>query len=159
MIRKAAAKDIDFFYYLYMHPRVNPFLLYEKMELEEFMPIFNELLGRGVLYLFIQKDLPVGMFKLVPQQYRNSHIVYLGGLAIDPGQAGKGLGLTMIEAIKEYAKAAGFKRIELSVAAINEKAVNLYLKAGFEKEGVLRDFTFLNSENRFLNEVMMAYLF
>lgn len=159
MIRKAVAKDIDFFYYLYMHPQVNPFLLYEKMEQEEFLPIFNDLLHKGVLYLFIQDDVPAGMFKLVPQQYRNSHIVYLGGLAIDPRCAGKGLGLKMIEAIKEYAKAAGFKRIELSVAAINEKAIGLYLKAGFEKEGLLKNFTFLKSENKFLDEVMMAYLF
>jgi RimJ/RimL family protein N-acetyltransferase len=159
MIRKATATDIDFFYYLYMHPQVNPFLLYEKMELEQFKPVFNELLGRGVLYLFIQDDVRVGMFKLVPQQYRNSHIVYLGGLAIDPLQAGKGLGLTMMGAIKEYAKAEGFKRIELSVAAINEKAISLYLKTGFQKEGVLRNFTFLKSENKFLDEVMMSYLF
>jgi RimJ/RimL family protein N-acetyltransferase len=159
MIRKATAKDIDFFYYLYMHPQANPFLLYEKMEAEEFKPVFNELMAKGVLYLFMQNDLPAGMFKLVPQQYRNSHIVYLGGLAIDPAKAGKGLGLTMMEGIKAYAKAAGFKRIELSVAAINEKAINLYLKAGFEKEGVLRNFTFLKSENSFLDEVMMAYLF
>jgi RimJ/RimL family protein N-acetyltransferase len=159
MIRKATVKDIEFFYYLYMHPQVNPFLLYEKMELGEFKLVFNELLAGGVLYLFIQDDVPAGMFKLVPQQYRNSHIVYLGGLAIDPVQAGKGLGLIMMEAIKAYAKAAGFRRIELSVAAINEKAINLYLKAGFEKEGVLRNFTFLKSQNRFLDEVMMSYLF
>ncbi len=159
MIKKAAAKDFEFFYYLYMHPQVNPFLLYEKMEQEEFIPIFNELLDKGVLYLFVSEDVPAGMFKLVPQQYRNSHIAYLGGLAIDPFQAGKGLGLVMMEAVKEYANAAGFKRIELSVAAVNERAINLYLKAGFEKEGVLRNFTFLKSENRFLDEVMMAYLF
>jgi RimJ/RimL family protein N-acetyltransferase len=159
MIRKAAANDIDFFYYLHMHPQVNSFLLYEKMEPEHFKPIFHDLLDKGVLYLFIQKFITVGMFKLMPQQYRNSHIVYLGGLAIDPQQAGKGLGLKMMEAIKEYAKAEGFKRIELSVAAINEKAINLYLKAGFEKEGVLKNFTFLKSENKFLDEVMMAYLF
>lgn len=159
MVRKAAAKDIDFFYYLYMHPQVNSFLLYEKMEQEEFIPIFNELLDKGVLYLFLYEDAPAGMFKLVPQQYRNSHIVYLGGLAIDPLHAGKGMGLKMMEAVKEYAKAGGFKRIELSVAAINEKAINLYLKAGFEKEGVLRNFTFLKSQKKFLDEVMMAYLF
>lgn len=159
MIRKAATKDIEFFYYLYMHPQVNPFLLYERMEMGEFIPIFNELLDKGVLYLFLHEDVPAGMFKLVPQQYRNSHIVYLGGLAIDPLRAGKGLGFTMMEAIKEHAKAGGFKRIELSVAAINEKAINLYLKTGFEKEGLLRNFTFLKSENKFLDEVMMAYLF
>jgi RimJ/RimL family protein N-acetyltransferase len=159
MIRKAAVKDIEFFYYLYMHPQANPYLLYEKMELEEFKPIFNELLDKGVLYSFIKNDRPAGMFKLVPQQYRNSHIVYLGGLAIDPPQAGKGSGYEMMEAIKEYAKAEGFKRIELSVAVANEKAIRLYLKAGFQKEGVLQNFTFLKNENKFIDEVMMSYLF
>ena len=51
-----------------------------------------------------------------------------------------------------------FLRIELSVASINEKAIRLYEKAGFEKEGILKKFTYLESEKKFLDEVMMAYL-
>ncbi|QEC68204.1 GNAT family N-acetyltransferase [Panacibacter ginsenosidivorans] len=98
------------------------------------------------------------MFKLIPLAHRNSHIAYLGGLAIDPAFAGKGYGCAMLNEILAYAKQQRFLRVELSVATINEKAVHLYEKAGFVKEGIFRKFTHLKSENRFLDEVIMAWL-
>ena len=89
MIRKTTASDFDFIYSLYMHPQVNPYLLYEMMDAETFKPIFDELFSRDVLYIFEEKNEAVGMFKLVPLLYRNAHIAYLGGLAIHPSFAGK----------------------------------------------------------------------
>jgi RimJ/RimL family protein N-acetyltransferase len=65
----------------------------------------------------------------------------------------------MLKEILSYAKTCGFLRIELSTATINDKAIRLYEKVGFQKEGVLRKFCYLKSENRFLDEVMMAYLY
>ena len=141
-----------------MHPQVNPFLLYEMMDAAEFKPIFDELLSKQVLYIFEDNYIAVGMFKLVPLAYRNAHIAYLGGLAIHPSFSGKGHGLTMLNEITAYGKQQGFLRIELSVADINEKAIRLYEKAGFVKEGIFRKYTYLKSENRFLDEVMMAWL-
>lgn len=158
MIRKATTSDFDFIYSLYMHPQINPYLLYEMMDAAEFKPIFDELFNKDVLYIFEDNNTAVGMFKLVPLLYRNAHIAYLGGLAIHPSFAGKGHGLTMLNEITAYAKQQGFLRVELSVATINEKAIRLYEKAGFVKEGVFRKFTYLKSENRFLDEVMMAWL-
>ena len=158
MIRKATASDFDFIYSLYMHSQVNPYLLYEMMDAETFKPIFDELFSRDVLYIFEEKNEAVGMFKLVPLLYRNAHIAYLGGLAIHPSFAGKGHGLTMLNEITAYAKQQGFLRVELSVATVNEKAIRLYEKAGFVKEGIFRKFTYLKSENRFLDEVIMSCL-
>lgn len=158
MIRKAIDSDFDFIYYLYMHPQVNPFLLYEVMDATAFKPIFDDLLNRQVKYVFEENNMPVGMCKLVPFTHRASHSVYLGGLAIDPLYAGKGHGQTMIREIIGYAKQQDFLRIELSVATINEKAIRLYEKAGFQKEGVFRKYTYLKSENRFLDEVLMSWL-
>ena len=157
MIRKATREDFDFIYELYMHPQTNPFLLYEHMDKNSFSSIFNELLKKEILFVYENK-MPKGMCKLVPQQFRNSHIVYLGGVAIHPSFAGKGEGLKMLEKIKEYAKQNNFLRIELSVASINEKAIRLYERAGFVKEGLLKKFTYLKNEKKFLDEVMMAYL-
>ena len=158
MIRKATVSDFDFIYGMYMHPQINPFLLYEMMDAETFKPIFDELFSRDVLYIFEEKNEAVGMFKLVPLLYRNAHIAYLGGLAIHPSFAGKGHGLTMLNEITAYAKQQGFLRVELSVATVNEKAIRLYEKAGFVKEGIFRKFTYLKSENRFLDEVVMSWL-
>jgi L-phenylalanine/L-methionine N-acetyltransferase len=159
MTRKATQADFHFFYRLYMHQHVNPFLLYEIMDAESFLPIFNELESKGQLYIFEDKEQAVGMFKLVPQHHRNSHIVYLGGLAIDPDHSGKGFGSMMMEEIKLLAKQNGFLRIELTVATGNEKAIELYKKAGFIHEGVLKNFTFLKSKNQFIDEAVMAFLF
>ena len=158
MIRKASSGDFDFIYQLNMHPQVNPFLLYEQMDRDSFLPIFNDLLAKEIVYIYENGGTPTGMCKLVPQQYRNSHIIYLGGVAIHPSFTGRGEGVKMLEEVKAYVKQKGFLRIELSVAIINVKALHLYEKAGFIKEGVLKNFTYLKSENKFLNEVMMAYL-
>jgi len=159
MIRNAAIEDFDFIYELYMHPQINPFLLYEQMDTQEFLPIFNGLLAQGVLFVFEHDSVPTGMCKLVKQQYRNAYNIYLGGIAIHPFFAGKGEGLKMMKEIIAFVQANGFLRIELSVAVNNEKAIRLYEKAGFVKEGILKKFTYLKSENKFLDEVMMAYLF
>ena len=51
MIRKATAADFNYLYKLYMHPQVNPFLLYEMMDANSFKPIFDELLSKGVKYV------------------------------------------------------------------------------------------------------------
>ena len=65
----------------------------------------------------------------------------------------------MLTEILEYAGNQGFIRIELSVAGINEKAIQLYQKAGFQKEGILKKYSFLKKENQFLDEVLMSYLY
>ena len=65
----------------------------------------------------------------------------------------------MMEEIKEYAKQHGFLRIELTVSTANEKAIQLYLKAGFHHEGVLKKYTYLKSKDEFVDEAVMAYLF
>lgn len=158
MLRPATNTDVEFIYEMYMHPQINTWLLYEPMNKKEFLPIFNELIEKNVLFVYEKNIASIGMCKLVPQQFRNSHIVYLGGVAIHPTYAGQGEGLAMLEQIKILARQNSFLRIELSVAEINEKAIRLYEKAGFVKEGVLKNFTYLKSENKFFNEVMMAHL-
>ena len=159
MVRKITAKDFNFIYSLYFHPEINPYLLYEMMDADTFKPIFKDLLKREIIFIFENEGQPVGMFKLFAHTYRASHIAYLGGVAIHPDYAGKGFGTTMLEEILTFGQERGFLRIELSTATINDKAIRLYEKCGFQKEGVLRNYTFLKSENRFLDEVMMAYLY
>lgn len=158
MIRPATSNDFHFLYGLYMHPEVNPFLLYERMDEKSFRPIFSDLLSQDVLYVFEDSNKAVGMLKLIPLRHRNSHIAYLGGLAIDPAEGGKGYGLAMMNELIQLGKSKNLQRIELSVAVTNTKAITLYEKCGFQKEGILRKYTYLKSENKFVDEVMMSYL-
>ena len=159
MIRKATLQDFNFFYELYMHPAINPFLLYEPMDEAAFNPIFAELVQKELVFIYFNEErLPVGMFKLVPHTYRSAHIVYLGGVAVHPRWAGKGFGFLMMKSIIDYAREIGFLRIELSVAIQNLKAMSLYEKVGFEKEGILKKYTYLKEKNIFIDEILMAYI-
>ncbi len=158
MIRKATQQDLAFIYGLYMHPKINEFLLYEEMPLQEFEPIYKELLGKEALFIYADNQQDVGMFKLLPLAHRTSHIAYLGGVGIHPDFAGKGQGTKMMEEIISYAIQQGFKRVELSTYVTNEKAIRLYEKVGFEKEGVLRKFAYLKSRNVYIDEVLMSYI-
>jgi L-phenylalanine/L-methionine N-acetyltransferase len=158
MTRKATQKNLQFVHSLYMHPAVNPHLLYENMDLEQFRQIYEDLLNNGVKYIFEENSTPVGMFKLIRLKHRCSHTAYIGGLAIHPDFGGKGLGLKMMQEIIELGKENNLLRLELSVGSENFAAQNLYKKTGFVEEGVLRKYTHLVSEERFLDEIMMSYL-
>ncbi len=159
MIKKATLQDTNFFYELYMHPDINPYLLYEPMAIAAFKPIFADLVQKELIFIYFNEEgLPVGMFKLIPHTYRSAHIVYLGGVAVHPQYAGKGYGFLMMKAIIDYASNRGFLRIELSVAVQNSKAISLYEKVGFEKEGILKKYTYLKEKNTFIDEIQMAYL-
>ncbi len=156
--RPVTPADFDFIYNLYFHPQINPFLLYEMMEPADFQPIFDDLISRNLLYVFAPEGVDIGMFKWVPLEHRCSHIAYLGGVAIHPDYAGQGWGSRMMAAIVDFGRQRGVRRIELSTATINEKAIHLYEKAGFQREGVLRDYCWLKSQGRFLDEVMMSLI-
>ena len=160
MYRNATQNDLQFIYDLYMHPQVNPYLLYEFMTIEDFKPIYNKLLEGGIKYIFEEENgTSIGMFKLFPWTYRASHIAYLGGLAIHPAYAGKGFGVKMMQEIIELANQKDYKRIELSVSTENIRAIKLYKTVGFEEEGIMRKYTYLKYERRFLDELLMSYIF
>ena len=135
MIHKVVASDFNFIYSLYMHPKVNTFLFYELMDAGSFQPIYNQLLVQQVMYIYCDDEQNTGMFKLIPFQHRSNHIVYLGGLAIDPSFLGKGPGFKMLQEIIALSYEMGFLRIELSLADNNQKAISLYKKASFQKKG------------------------
>ena len=158
MLRPATAADADFFYGLYFHPQINPFLLYEMMPRVEFQPIFENLLHQAVLYVFHNDDANIGMLKLIPHTYRASHVAYLGGVAIHPDFGGHGYGEQMLREMLAMAVARGVLRVELSVGVANAAAIRLYEKVGFQTEGILRRYNYLKSEGRFIDEQLMSCL-
>ena len=68
----------------------------------------------------------------------------------------QGTGSRLMVSVIEQAWQSGLERIELLVWADNQSAIALYEKLGFEHEGLLRNYRYLDGE--YTDGVMMALL-
>jgi RimJ/RimL family protein N-acetyltransferase len=78
------------------------------------------------------------------------------GIGLIPAYRGHGIGSRLMDPTLKQAFATGFVRVEFSVRADNLRAVRLYEKHGFAREGVLRDAAFMDGE--FHDAIAMALL-
>jgi RimJ/RimL family protein N-acetyltransferase len=78
------------------------------------------------------------------------------GMGVVPDYRGRGVGARLMDQALSQAFATGFVRIELSVRADNLRAVRLYEKVGFVREGVLRDAVFV--DGKLHNALAMALI-
>lgn len=65
---------------------------------------------------------------------------YITNLVVHPGRRREGIASALIKEIIEYAEHHGLKRVTLEVRVSNARAIALYEKFGFEKDGVRPDF-------------------
>jgi RimJ/RimL family protein N-acetyltransferase len=79
------------------------------------------------------------------------------GMGLLPDFRNKGIGRELIQRTLAAARAFGFHRVELTVRENNANAIELYKKAGFEIEGLLRDA--IQVEGAYENQILMAVLF
>ncbi|MBX4896576.1 GNAT family N-acetyltransferase [Rhizobium bangladeshense] len=79
------------------------------------------------------------------------------GMGILPAYRGKGLGRKLIDTTLKAAQEAGFLRVELDVYEDNSRAIALYEKVGFVREGIFRRAARI--DGRFINAIGMALLF
>jgi len=80
------------------------------------------------------------------------------GMGLLPVYRGQGLGGRLIEAaIAQAAREAGMIRIELGVHADNARAIRLYERVGFVREGVSRDAFCVDGE--YTDVINMALIF
>lgn len=66
------------------------------------------------------------------------HCVRVNGMGVLPDFRHQGVGLDILKFLEKWARDAGLVRLDLNVALGNKAAREMYLKAGFETEGVLR---------------------
>ena len=97
-----------------------------------------------------------GYVELVGGRFRRNrsttHVI-IGVLA---RASGKGLGTELLEQAKRWAAARGLHRIELNVMAHNHRAIALYERAGFVREGRRADCLLI--DGKFLDELYMAMI-
>jgi ribosomal protein S18 acetylase RimI-like enzyme len=77
-------------------------------------------------------------------------------MGVVPDYRGRGIGARLMDQALKQAFATGFVRVELSVRADNTRAIRLYEKVGFVREGVLRDAVFVDGE--FHDAIAMALI-
>ena len=84
----------------------------------------------------------------------NRHVLEIKGIAVHPDRQRRGVARALIHAAIETAKEAGARRLTLRVLAHNTGARDLYAACGFEVEGILREFFYL--DGRYVDDVLMA---
>lgn len=97
-----------------------------------------------------------GFLAIIGQSnWRNRHSAYIV-IGILKAYQGQGLGKKLFYQMEEWAKEKEFHRLELTVMKHNNRALQLYLKMGFEIEGVKRNSLRVNGE--FVDEYYLSKL-
>jgi RimJ/RimL family protein N-acetyltransferase len=86
---------------------------------------------------------------------RNRHSLYIV-IGVLQAWVGRSIGRSLLEALEGWALARGLHRLELNVAVENPRAIALYEKFGFEREGLKRHSRKVGSE--YLDELYMSKL-
>lgn len=78
------------------------------------------------------------------------------GMGLLPTHRGRGLGLAILTRALAVCRTSGFTRVELTVNESNSRAIALYKKVGFQKEGLLRND--ISIDGRYGNTVVMGII-
>lgn len=98
----------------------------------------------------------IGMIFLARFENRRSHVGSIG-MAVHDAYAGRGAGTALMAAIVDLADNwLQLKRLELGVYADNARAIALYERFGFEREGVNRAYAWRDGE--YVDSIAMARL-
>jgi ribosomal protein S18 acetylase RimI-like enzyme len=158
MLRLAQPADLDAVYSIYMHPDVIPFLGYDPMPLDDFRPIFQELVDCRSFYILERDGEVAGFCRTTRQPGRASHVGYLGTLAVSPRWRGTGVARDLMDQIISMLAAQGILRLELMLETDNPRAFAFYKKLGFVQEGLMRAAYKRASDSHYTDEIFMAKL-
>ncbi|MGJ3702444.1 GNAT family N-acetyltransferase [Variovorax sp. AFSI2.2] len=158
MRRLATPQDIEAVFSIYMHEKVVPFLGYDPMPLDEFRPIYRELVESRSFFIYEAEGRVAGFYRATRYPGRVSHVACFGTLAVDPSLHGKGIAHAMVSDGIARLVAEGVKRIELYVESDNAPGLRFYEKLGFEREGTLRKFYKRAGEADYIDDHLLALL-
>jgi L-phenylalanine/L-methionine N-acetyltransferase len=121
----------------------------QRKRLEEIMP------NRVHLGAVIEGKL-IGTAALIRQENRRAHVGTIG-MGVHDAYQGRGAGDALMAALLTQAdRWLALRRVELTVYADNARAIGLYEKHGFVREGLHRDFAF--RDGAFIDALAMARL-
>ena len=98
----------------------------------------------------------IGLIFLTREENRRSHAGSIG-MAVHDAYAGRGAGTALMAAVVDLADNwLNLKRLELNVYTDNARAIALYERFGFEREGRMRAYAWRNGE--YVDSLAMARL-
>jgi putative acetyltransferase len=98
----------------------------------------------------------IGTAALIRQENRRAHVGSIA-MGVHDAYQGRGAGGALMAALLTMAdRWLGLRRVELTVYADNARAIGLYEKHGFVREGLHRDFAF--RDGVFIDALAMARL-
>lgn len=103
----------------------------------------------------IRTGMPVGYFEI--KNINNRHSTGIGShIILAPEYRGKGMGKDFMDLISKVAfSSLRLYRLSLSVHTINHAAVNAYKKAGYSKEGLIREVLFFQGRRYSLYQMSL----
>ena len=111
----------------------------------------------GMLHLAaVAEGKVIGTASLTRFENRRSHVGTIG-MGVHDAWAGQGAGTALMGALIEMAdRWMGLRRIELTVYADNARAIGLYERFGFVREGLCRDYAL--RDGAYVDALAMARL-
>jgi mycothiol synthase len=95
--------------------------------------INSETYIEGGMLILYHEGTPVGIVRGAKEFEEGEFLTFIGPLALIPEYQHKGLGRNLLRTIINFGAKAGIPKAMLCVNAENQKALDLYLKEGFEK--------------------------
>ena len=112
-------------------------------------------LGKNVIYIAEVDDSIAGSITLRGRDNRK-RLAHVGeiGIVVAKDYWGQGIGGALLNKVIDHARSTGMKKLSLKVLDDNERAVTLYEKLGFKREGLLIDE--VKIEGRYYNYIVMG---
>lgn len=92
----------------------------------------------STLLVAVDDGVIVGLAGLVGESNEEERHVASLAISVAGGRRGRGVGTALIEALLSWAPSAGVTRVQLWAWANNPRAISLYERLGFQREGVAR---------------------
>lgn len=89
------------------------------------------------LKILWHKDKAIGTIALIKEREYDENIVFIESVGLLNEYQGRGLGKCLIRSALEYGRKNGYVRAMLSVNAENERAADMYINEGFQKEALI----------------------
>jgi RimJ/RimL family protein N-acetyltransferase len=116
--------------------------------------MWAEQLENSIKFGYFINDEIVGCSGLsIEKATKISHTATLFGMYVKDGFRGSGVGLALVNFVKNYAKENHIKHLYLGCNAENRGAVKLYKKCGFKVYGTRPDYTKI--DNKFYDDLTM----